>query len=442
MSDFNKSDYWFFLSYARRDAKGSNGSENPWFQQFSAELARDVGSALGIPAAVAEKDIEFYDRDGIPAGADWDATLATALQSSKVFVCLYSPSYFNSEYCGKEFQVFDSRVQAYQATLAAGAESPRLIIPVLWESPDFLPNPLPEAVNGIQYADKSLGLEYAQSGLLQMMRMQQWPLYYQFLKNLVAKIRSEALAHSLPKDNNLASLKTIKSAFHLQTPPKEGQPPQGKGIKIAWLVYAVGKQADYSNVRQTHHYYGDNGNEWQPYLPEADDLIGYLASTVATTKGLAPENVYIDNNFIARLQEAEAKNTVVVIIVDPWSLKLQPFQQSLRAYDGTRLTNCGVVVLWNKQDKETLDQWPTLKAQLQNTFWRNLVFKEVLFQDEVCSVEELRAKLGAAIDEVKRRIYQGGRLQRGQADMTGEPFPKLPTGSAVDSESASTGGVK
>src|SRR5258706_10337779 len=117
MSSDNKSGYWFFLSYARRDAKGDNGNENPWFQKFSSDLAQQVGTAFGLPAAIPNKDIEFYDRESIPAGSDWDKDLAEALQSSKVLVCLYSPAYFNSVYCGKEFTVFNSRVREYEALL-------------------------------------------------------------------------------------------------------------------------------------------------------------------------------------------------------------------------------------------------------------------------------------------------------------------------------------
>src|SRR5258706_3885556 len=94
----NKSDYWFFLSYSRRDSKGNEGKENPYFERFYKDLALEVGRVAGIPASVPEKDIEFYDREGIETGADWSKTLAEALQTSKAMVCLYSPSYFKSEY--------------------------------------------------------------------------------------------------------------------------------------------------------------------------------------------------------------------------------------------------------------------------------------------------------------------------------------------------------
>ena len=101
--------YQFFLSYSRRDALESGKKENIWFVKFRDDLIRDVAREAKLATSVPPEDVGFYDRDAIKTGDHWSETLATALQCSNVMVCLYSPNYFTSEYCGKEFQVFSER---------------------------------------------------------------------------------------------------------------------------------------------------------------------------------------------------------------------------------------------------------------------------------------------------------------------------------------------
>src|SRR5204863_5934745 len=118
-------------------------------------------SALGDSAT---DEIGFLDVSSIKTGASWSGKIASALQTCRVLVCLYSPSYFKSEYCGKELQAFLSRVREYQREHNL-YEPPQLIFPVLWLSPEELPKPLPEAVSWIQFTDIDLGDGYASNGL-------------------------------------------------------------------------------------------------------------------------------------------------------------------------------------------------------------------------------------------------------------------------------------
>src|SRR3954468_18823863 len=101
------SNYWFFLSYARRDAL----SNNPYLKKFYKDLALAVGSAAALNSSVEVSDIGFIDNQGIETGDNWRETLAEALQTSRVLVCLFSRSYFNSEFCGKEFHAFSLRLE-------------------------------------------------------------------------------------------------------------------------------------------------------------------------------------------------------------------------------------------------------------------------------------------------------------------------------------------
>src|SRR5262245_2330733 len=99
-------DPWFFLSYARR-----NNVADGYVRRFFEMLAIEVGKSAAAPSHLSVRDIGFFD-ESIETGDVWDRTLSRALFSSRVLVCLYSRSYFASEWCGKEFQAFLSRFDA------------------------------------------------------------------------------------------------------------------------------------------------------------------------------------------------------------------------------------------------------------------------------------------------------------------------------------------
>src|SRR5918911_354248 len=100
--------YKFFLSYSRMDATGGT-----FLSDFFRRLEIEVAQAAGLSAADLKKGVGFFDQLGIEPGDKWPAKLDEALGTSDVLICLYSNSYFNSPACGKEFEVFRSRVRSY-----------------------------------------------------------------------------------------------------------------------------------------------------------------------------------------------------------------------------------------------------------------------------------------------------------------------------------------
>ncbi|HKG23709.1 MAG TPA: TIR-like protein FxsC, partial [Blastocatellia bacterium] len=156
------SDYWFFLSYAKRDAL-----DNHYLKKFYKDLAQAVGRAAALDSSVADSEIGFFDGQGIETGDSWRGTLTEALQTSRVLVCLFSRSYFNSEFCGKEFHVFRARLEDYRRSSKA-KERPALILPVLWDNPFKLPK-MPAAVTEMQYTHDDFGATYAREGLQLLM---------------------------------------------------------------------------------------------------------------------------------------------------------------------------------------------------------------------------------------------------------------------------------
>src|SRR5687768_11946173 len=133
----------FFLSYANAD--GRNGGEVvEWFFDTLSKRLKFVHgeSEVGEGGYLAPLSLK--------EGQAWREALPRALNESKVLVCLQSPSYFSSEYCGKELEVFLRRRRHFvelrggeppdcviQVVLQRGARpQPRTLPDFQWRNPD------------------------------------------------------------------------------------------------------------------------------------------------------------------------------------------------------------------------------------------------------------------------------------------------------------------
>jgi hypothetical protein len=127
--------YEFFFSYTR-------GNNDDYLKQFFKDLSEDVRVRRGLPektmvgGVLKDTVVGFFDQRDIELGATWEKTISDALQDSKVMVSIYSPGYFQSEYCGKEWEIFLQRCQLYQERARRAGEPnaslPPAIKPTLW----------------------------------------------------------------------------------------------------------------------------------------------------------------------------------------------------------------------------------------------------------------------------------------------------------------------
>jgi TIR domain len=128
--------YWFFFSYARDDNKNK-----AYVRKFFDELEEEVRTLVGVG------EVGFFDKEDIPHGAGWPEKLTTALQTSRTFISLFSPTYFSREFCGKEWTVFHSRLELYRKKTG---EMPPLLLPVLWIPANLLLPTLPAPLTKLQ----------------------------------------------------------------------------------------------------------------------------------------------------------------------------------------------------------------------------------------------------------------------------------------------------
>ncbi|WP_235608376.1 TIR domain-containing protein, partial [Frankia casuarinae] len=163
---------YFFISYAADE-------DRRWVQRFHADLEYElrvqVGSAVG----------GILDTRPRP-GMDADLALAAGAGGTRVMVALCSDPFFRDAWCGREWEVFHSRIENFSKAGATRLEDG--FLRVLWRPTQ---DPVP-AVATRDLADASAGLPdtYRQRGLLWMMRKMLLGAggYYWFVRMLAARI--------------------------------------------------------------------------------------------------------------------------------------------------------------------------------------------------------------------------------------------------------------
>src|ERR1700730_3892463 len=113
----------FFLSYSSIDYKPDRKDDLYKFFKDLVEKLREF----------ARVDGGFFAARTIETGADWKDELVAYLKSCHVIVPLYSPNYFKSPHCGREWKVFYDRFEENKTTKAPpDVLKPEIILPVLW----------------------------------------------------------------------------------------------------------------------------------------------------------------------------------------------------------------------------------------------------------------------------------------------------------------------
>lgn len=115
-------EYDVFISY-RREPDSKEWTQNVFLPKFTSYLREELG----------KKDLSiFIDEHGIEGGQYWEDTLKIALAKSKCLVPVLMTSYFQSEWCVREFAVLHYR----QEQLVQKPQG--LIVPfVIWDGDDF-----------------------------------------------------------------------------------------------------------------------------------------------------------------------------------------------------------------------------------------------------------------------------------------------------------------
>jgi hypothetical protein len=323
--------YPFLLSYARSDA--TTGEDPPQadanFESFLRRLNQRVRQLTGSPG--------FVDRNNILAGQEWPEELAEALRTAQTMVCLYSPSYFLSEYCGKEMQVFLDRRRK-----ASAGKKPANIIPVLWQP---VPRRIPKTLPDIQF--KSANLNEETQGVWNLGDQNRQRELIDIADQIALRVRDAADLTPLAPLPARPHMNAVRSAF-LPPPlprPEFDDPDTSDGPNTVTFVYP-------SPTRWS---------EW-PWAPPEDRAVLYLAAAVA--KGSDMESTQLtfdlnDANLTGRLAALRRRNNVVILLVDAASLAHDNLRARIQDFDRPEHSPFAAIVMDNNAGqglRATLDR--------------------------------------------------------------------------------------
>ncbi len=401
--------YLFFLSYAREDNK-SDGL----VRKFYEDLCKDIAGKI----AASPDDVGFFDGAEIEPAAIWDEQLSSALQQSSVFIAVYSPYYFQKKFCGKEWAVFSSRVEAYANSLPRGSEHPGLMFPVLWQSENYVLPRIPAELSRVQYKCDDYGKAYAEQGLRVMMRNRKFRQQYDdFIPVLADYIIEASQKHAAPALPDLPPLDEVVPAFPaLPAAPASVAQPQGAGANPRYVkfIFLAGRKQELQPFRKSLDQYGESGGEWRPWLPDPKDEADLLVQDVLQRERLISDGaIPLDNELEKRLDEAENNNKIVVMLVDLWTLRLKNYRELMRdIVDPKQFVNCVILVPWNPQDVETTNQRLMLENLLQTTFVRRLANNSPDLLTQIDSAEKMKDRLAEMLQFTKSKIIKRAEVLR------------------------------
>jgi FxsC-like protein len=392
-------DYWFFLSYARSD-----GSD--WAGRFFDDLVQQVRGDAALNSSLKASEIGFFDKDGLQTGTLWEPALVSALRGTRTLVCLYSRAFFTSPHCGKEYQLFLHRLDAWRQTNPQ-ATTPLLILPVIFGQPLQLPKALPAKVASIQFTHGLNAENYQEQGLKQLIRNKEFESdYLNFLASFSNILVTAVDQNPLLGFDQTPLLEQVVNAFSEPTPVSNDGTPQSSlgGPRLLQVVYCAGLARELPQNRlQTNFYAAGDPGDWQPFAPVTTTVARFLTQKIATEEELVQEPLPLDDQLIPRIRKAEENNNIVIVIIDPWSVRVERLRNLLADFDQQLFKNCALIVPWNRGDQDTVTHEVALRGEVTAILDRTA---SVYFFEHPQSRSDFEQNIRAAIHHIRRKLLR------------------------------------
>lgn len=429
--------YYIFFSYSRVHSQEAYLGE--FFKDLSNEITQRVRLSKG-------EEIYFFDQEDIELGRDWKAAIVEALQTSKVMVPIYSPPYFDSEYCGKEWQFFQMRREEY-IKKKFGPELPPVIKPVIWLPP--VPEDLGAAISAAQYMSGNPNDVFNKKGLRYVLKKKEEfkSPYTDYVEKLAQEIIDAARDYS-----KLPPLDVIPP-FGDVTPP----PPfpsrvaaaaggvQSSNVELPQhvrFVFIAADPAGFGNLRNPAPYIKKGGGQWKPYYPDPENDIYPLVQHIVSGNELrfSSDELPFGPDLMLQVEQAREEGKIVILLVDGWTVNWDAgAQRILQEFDKRNYINCSVLVPWNEKDEDTTRLRDRIEATLRRTFFFSRLKAPIYYRESIKTKEELEATLQDIITRIKATIRDFSDPKRpvppGSAKPIvsgpGSPGPAAPPPSAV-----------
>lgn len=404
---------YFFLSYAQVDSDG-------YLDKFYSDLCEAVRARTGL----GPRDIGFRDQSSLEIGTDWPTGLAEVLASTRVFVAVCSPSYFASDLCGREWQLFtELRKPAPSDSVGQAAT----LLPITW-----IPTAtLPEVARRLQHFHEDLGEVYKREGVHFLSRLNRFRDDYQTFVTRLAERIVAAGEHPAPRPDLLVpDLESAPNAFLAETAarnagidrvalrptgstlPEKAHALATGGPRHVNFVVVAAPAHELAQLRRETHFYGPTPHDWAPYRPLSTQRICVFAQNIASTRDLTSALETAEQSIIELLVRARENNEVVVLIVDVWTTKLDPYYRVLTEYDERNAPTSAIMVPWNEADDEMHDRFDELRAALSRALPNNTARADPVFRSAIPTLEKFQEALEEVLAEVQSRIFHFGLVAR------------------------------
>ncbi|MFD7709901.1 TIR-like protein FxsC [Streptomyces sp. NPDC059785] len=396
---------YFFLSYARSDDRTA----------YVRRFYEDLLSELELPTIGSRRQPAFRDAECLYLGADWLRGLSRAVGTCKTLVALYSPAYFRSDYCGKEWSAFAGRDSRYQEE--TGVE-PHALVPVVWER---VPGQLmPDEVKALQYTEPGMGETYVERGLLHLMRSDpEGAEYRHVVRHIAQRVRFAADHFALPAMSEDFDLSAVEGCFPV---------PLVKATTSGHVqIFVAAGTVDRLPPGRSSGYYGEQPWSWNPYSPPALPTAAYRAQQVVVGAGHLTSVEVVDTHLTRKLNRAMQLNQVSLLLVDAWSVRTPSYRKPLGAYDKQYHPTAAVLIPCHDADDESgpdnEDLWKDLKKLFSRNWLRRNNPNDPVFWIRV-SQREFDDLVARVVAVTQNRIAENGRVRRLPP---GDPPPPMPS---------------
>ncbi|MEJ3743671.1 FxsC protein [Actinomycetes bacterium KLBMP 9797] len=376
---------YFFLSY-------SPGDDDLHVARFFVDLSAAVRRELEVGP---ERTVGFLD-DG-DRSEHWPSEVRTELATCQTLVVLCSPKLLLDKRCGRVWTVFGDRLERYER--ATGQHAPALIpvawsgqgLPVGFDAPQAAA-PYPPAVEDVRMLVRLHSRQAA---------------YRDLMASLARRIVETSHQHHIPPAPPEVDLRTARDAFE----PWRDRLDGAERPQYVHIVVAAGTRDQMRVVRQDVRFYGDRQEDWAPYQPSAPQPLGSRAQGVAAARRYGSEVVAI-GAIGERIARAQARNEIIVVLVDAWIAGLAPFREALAAVDGIDESAVAVLVPTSRDDAETSDRRAELHVDVLKILPHCARRRDPLFRIDIETPGGFDDDLAAALEEAQNWIFAKGRVFR------------------------------
>jgi FxsC-like protein len=385
----------FFFSYAHANRC------DPHLTKFFEDLCTEV--AVHTKWEPGSQRVSFRDGNNLPLMQSWRPALLDALQSAAVLVCVTTPAFFQSGFCGKEYFLFD---QQRQTGLTAGQKPPAVILPVIWVP---VRNGLPAAMDQVQWQDGSMPDIYEKKGLRYLKVLE--PAEYERCVLAFAEAIADAWRGrpSWERQSNVSRFEDIPNPF-AEGRWVEAAGPQGwlPGPGVANFVYAAGLKAE---LPAPSGRYGANASEWRPYFPPGQTTIGDLVYGITSKQSLRYREIPIDDDLEGELTAARERKNLTILVADPQTLRM-PAYQSITTFDGNPWEGTAMMVPWDG----TLGPWEDSIQHVSTLFPIRSGGKAPPFRAPIADMPSFEQALDITLTELRAAVTRVEAEKKDKSD--------------------------